>query len=302
MSKTYTASDVDILRHGDDFVNNCLEHYGVLGMKWGVRRYQPYPAGKNGKFIGDKGPEMKYKSPSAWAFKQDLKSTFAPYGLALLPGGLAVLTYKVIADYRKTHDKTDYIEKDGPVESYKNMRKKTIETTTEQDAKMINPKKGAMGRIYNCTYCTAAMEMRRRGFDVEARRASEGNTSQIWSDWFAGAKVQQTHIERQKGESRKEWTQKNYKNLCDKLEKFPNGARGYLGLTWDQKVDSVGSGHALFWEVENGSVNFYDGQSGKKNDMLDFSLSNQVYRFARLDNCKFKNANQAVVSRKEKQK
>ena len=34
-------------------MKNEIQHYGVKGMKWGVRRYQPYPKGQRnaGKFI-----------------------------------------------------------------------------------------------------------------------------------------------------------------------------------------------------------------------------------------------------------
>lgn len=70
-------------------MNNELKHYGILGMKWGIRRYQPYStvprqSGKGGKEIGEARRLDKVSTRKAYKIlKKDVRNARAErHGIA----------------------------------------------------------------------------------------------------------------------------------------------------------------------------------------------------------------------------
>src|SRR5699024_2231795 len=66
------------MNQGVKKMNDELQHYGIKGMKWGVRRFQPYPKGKGpkGRFLGK---EFKNKTTSSLSKSNPYKKAFEKF-------------------------------------------------------------------------------------------------------------------------------------------------------------------------------------------------------------------------------
>lgn len=106
----------------------------------------------------------------------------------------------------------------------------------------INNVAQSYGRNQNCSFCSASIIMRLKGYDVTAARIDEGVTKEIIKDWFKGAKFKMPRI-------------KSEEKLYNYLLKQGEGSYGTMNVFWKS-----GGGHSVVYTIRNGAVEILDGQ------------------------------------------
>lgn len=180
--------------------------------------------------------------------------------------------------------------------------KKGAEISAEDAVMSVNAQNYNTDSAYrvNCQRCVWAYEMQRRGYDVEALPAPQGDTLCSNGNWMM---ITQNSPARQYVGAH--WGQTNsikteVANTTDVMRGWGEGSRGIMRVAWSKS----NSGHVFNVEYKNGKIFAYDAQTGTKHTSLNAALKGTrrgYTQIVRSDNVKF-NPNEVSKYVKERGK
>lgn len=180
---------------------------------------------------------------------------------------------------------------ENPIDKKTGFHLKTKELTEKEDLKRVNPEYNDFNSNSksNCVLCTMTCEMRRRGYDVTANKAGVGYFDKELTRFFKDYKTE--HITVRKKEDGNNLFNTGGKKYAQRtiaqIEKSqPEGSRGNLSVVWGDVFG--GGGHSMYYEIQNGKLKIYDGQTGKiYDDAEKIFMQCSSVDIGRLDNLKF---------------
>lgn len=204
-------------------------------------------------------------------------------------------TMKVRATPKRTSENSKFMD----------LNIKTEELPPLADQRLTNPNYDPTNYAYsyNCSYCTTAYDMRRRGYDVEAapiKKTDDTPTYREVTSWYEGAVLRTSRdliddYNLKTNSSGQVKVSDVTKAMEREMVNYGEGARGHLCLAW-----SNGGGHDVIWEVEHGKVVIRDCQINKTGDLYDYLQRCRNANYFRSDNLEFSDeARRVVVNRKQ---
>lgn len=266
----------------DAMVGDFLAHYGVKGMKWGVRKDRQTSGSsaasqKAEKTLNTVKPLLAMVTPranlqskvlqvgQAAAAGMDLKKALN----ASLVSPMAIAGYAVSAADSGAYRVPGMIAKNAirggfpkdPSLSKPNMSVKDLQNKV---MKPINPDYPGLGTTNNCLRATYTYEMRRRGYDVAATKTimASGQTNMtarvMTKSLSTGSKIKNPNAPTG---IKSLFINKppTAKDAFDALSKQPNGSRGDFQMRWGPFM----GGHSVAYEIVRGKPVIFDTQSGK---------------------------------------